>query len=106
MEVFKNAGILKDIKDKLVYGENVGQALSFTATGNADIAVVALSAIKELDYGAYVEVDKALYSPIVQGAVIMKNAPIEANDFIAFIKDSKKVRSILIDHGYSIPSRN
>jgi molybdate transport system substrate-binding protein len=106
IEVLKNAEIFKDVEAKLVYGENVGQALSFTATGNADIAVVSLSAIKGLDYGIYLLIDKTLYSPITQGAVTMKNAPHEAGDFVEFLKNSEKANSILTDYGYSIPPRN
>ena len=98
--LFKNTKIFNNIESKLVYGESVGQALSFAATGNADIAVVALASIKGLDYGAYVELDRSLYSPILQGAVTIKGAPKEADDFIDFMKNSEEVKSILIDYGY------
>ncbi len=100
MEVFKNAEVLEDIEEKLVYGESVGQALSFASTGNAEVAVVALASIKNLDYGTYVEVDRSLYSPIMQGAVTIKGAPKEADYFVNFIKTSEEVRAILIDYGY------
>lgn len=64
-EALENAGIWDGIRPRLVYGENVSQAMQFVETGNAQVGLVALSvAINGQD--PFQLVDQNLHSPLVQ----------------------------------------
>src|SRR5512140_58385 len=71
----RSAGVYDAVSQKLVYGENVAQALQFAQSGAAEIAVVALSlavAPPVAPTGRYVEVPRASFPPIQQGGAIVK----------------------------------
>jgi molybdate transport system substrate-binding protein len=58
---------------KLAVGENINQAWQFAATGNADMAFVALSQVTDGNTisGSYWLPPQALYTPLQQDAVIL-----------------------------------
>ena len=71
----ESAGVYNAVRPKLVYGENVQQALQFVQSGAADVGIVALSlalapAIKP--QGRYADVPLDAYPRIVQGGVILR----------------------------------
>lgn len=71
----RSAGIYDAAGTKLVFGENVGQALQFAQSGAADIAIVAMSlavAPPVKSTGRFVEVPPASFPPIRQGGAIVK----------------------------------
>ncbi|HEX4590596.1 MAG TPA: molybdate ABC transporter substrate-binding protein, partial [Gemmataceae bacterium] len=62
----KRAGIYEQVKDRLVFGENVAQTAQMVDTGAADVGLIALSlavAAPLRDHGRYFEVDADLYPP-------------------------------------------
>ncbi len=65
-EALVKEGIYEAVKGKLVFGENVQQALQFAQTGNADCAVVALSLVAGRAEGRFVPVAPELHSPLIQ----------------------------------------
>ena len=92
------------LKVKLVFGENVGQAFSLVATGNADAGVIALSAViqkPEWLQGAYLEVPANLHPPIRQDALLLRRGKQNeaAIQFLAFLQDDA-VREIIKTSGY------
>lgn len=97
------------VKDKLVYGESIAQASQFIATRSADIGFTAKSVVLSGEMkgkGRWVDVDAKSYSPILQGAVILKQGKEKnidaANRFYSFLY-SKTAQSILTKYGYLVP---
>lgn len=87
MEALKNAGIWSTVKHKLVYGENIRQALTYVQTGDATAGIVALS-VADVPEVTYVRVPPVLHNPVNQSACVLaiskdKDA---AKQFLAFVK--------------------
>jgi molybdate transport system substrate-binding protein len=102
----KKSGIYEQVKDKLVYGDNISQAAEFVQSGNAQAGIVALSlavssAMKD---GSRWEVPARLYPPIFQSVVVTKASEHKdaARKFLQFVK-SDAGKEILIRFGFTIP---
>ena len=97
---------LKDVKDKLVLGENVAQAAQFATTGAADAALLPLSLTfdPELLAGRSVPVPASLYPRIEQAGIVLARArdPALARAFLGFVT-GEKGRAILAKYGYGLP---
>ncbi|VAW35657.1 Molybdenum ABC transporter, substrate-binding protein ModA [hydrothermal vent metagenome] len=100
-EALRAEGILEDVRSKFIYGENVSHAFNFARTGNADLALTALPTTHGQG-GRRVVIDSALHSPIIQQAVILKDAPDSAAAFAAYLRGPKG-RAILKEYGYKLP---
>jgi len=72
-EALTKAGLWPALDAKIVQAENVRQALQFAQTGNADVAIVALSLVAKDNSGASLTVDPALHNPIEQTLVVCRN---------------------------------
>jgi len=105
IDYLKAEGLWNLAKDKLVYGDNISMATMFVASGSADIGFTALSlalapgVAKETEY---LVLNPALYEPIQQRMVLMKNAPQDAVALYQFMQ-SPKAQTILRRFGYQIP---
>jgi len=104
----KHESIYDKVSDKFVLGENISQAASFVASGNADIGIVALSlalapAMKQK--GRYVEISADAYPPLEQAAVILKSSQKKAiaRQFLDFVK-TPPILELLRSYGFSVPS--
>jgi molybdate transport system substrate-binding protein len=89
----------------LVMGENVGQAFTFVATGNADAGLVALSQPRSYDGRIWVlALPPGSHAPIVQDAALLARAADNANaqSFFDFLS-SDFAQIILADAGYLAP---
>ena len=64
------------IRAKLVLGENIAQATQFVQTGNADVAITALSLALSpaLQDGKRGEIPRDAYPALEQGAVVLRSA--------------------------------
>ncbi len=109
VSALQKAGIYEKVKSKLVYGENISQAAQFVQSGNAQAGIVALSlalapGMKE---GKMWEIPAEMYSPIEQGAVVLKTAKNKAAA-LAFLNLVKSAagRKILDKHGFAVPTGN
>jgi len=105
----RSAGVYDRVRPKLVFGENVAQALQFAQTGAADAGVVALSLVKSpaLDgRGRLFEVPADTYPRMEQGGAILKWAadPESARALRAFVL-SEEGRAILKRYGFYLPER-
>jgi molybdate transport system substrate-binding protein len=107
-EALKNAGILKKIQSKFVYGESISQTVSYAMIA-ADIGLIAKSSLYSSKMSQYKKdinwypLDTKLYTPINQGIVILKqgaNNP-EVKAFYDFIL-SKDAKIIFKKYGYII----
>lgn len=105
----RTAGVYDAVKPKLIYGENVAQALQFAQSGSADAGLVALSialAPGARDKGTWVEVPAADYPPLDQGGVIMKSAQhVDAARAFRDFLVGRDGRAILQQSGFSLPER-
>jgi molybdate transport system substrate-binding protein len=103
----QSAGVYAAARPKLVFGENVEQALQFAQSGAADVGIIALSlalAPAVQPRGRYVEVPLGEYAPLAQGGVILRlAADVEsARVFRAFVI-GEEGRSILKRYGFFLP---
>ena len=108
-EALKNAGLYDRVKDKLVMGENISQTAQFVQTGNADVAIVALSlatAPTMRPEGRYVEVAAGMYRPIEQAVVVLKisSKKSAAKEFLVYLQ-RKDIRDVLSKYGFSVPKK-
>jgi len=97
------------LKPKLVFGENVAQALQFAETGAADAAIVAralVSAPALKDRGRWADVPTDAYPRIEQRGVVLAKAadPQAARAFRDFILQGDG-RAILEQYGFALPER-
>jgi molybdate transport system substrate-binding protein len=100
----QKAGIWNQVEPRMVYGENVQQALQFAQSGNADAAVIALSLSTVTDGGKTLPIDPSMHDPIDQAMVVCKNGGNAegAKKFAAFVA-SKEGREIMTRYGFLLP---
>ena len=72
-EALTKAGLWPALESKIVQAENVRQALQFAQTGNADVAIVALSLVAKDNTGTSLAVDPALHGAIEQTLVVCRH---------------------------------
>ena len=82
--------------DRVVYGTNIAQAFNFVRTGNAPAGLIALSQIKYLNVPAieFWVVPPQSYAPIEQQLVVLKDASMKAELFVAYTFDPGTTRLI------------
>jgi molybdate transport system substrate-binding protein len=105
----KSLGLWDAVREKLVLGENVGQAAQFAQSGAADAGIVALSlavAPEMASAGRWVEVPAAAYPEIRQVGVILKasaspGAAMSLRDFLT----GAEGRALLARFGFGVPGR-
>ena len=105
-QAMTKAGIWADVKPRAVYGENVQQTMMFAKSGNADVAIVALS-LAITAGGSYVPIDPALHEQLDQTMVVCKGGssggkPNEARAFVDYVA-SEPGRSIMRKYGFLLP---
>src|SRR5262249_14849391 len=105
----KAAGVHDRVQPKLVFGENVAQALQFAQSGAADAAIVALSLAlaPSLDTrGRFVDVPADLYPRIEQGGAILKwAADVDAARALRAFIVADEGRAILKQYRFALPDR-
>lgn len=102
-EALQHLGLWGKVEPKLVYAENVSQALQFAQSGNADVAIVALS----LCFGSggrYVAIPGELHKPIIQAMGIPASSknPALARQFQRFVV-GQDGRKIMRRYGFLFP---
>lgn len=102
-QALQSAGILEEVKPKLVYGDNIRQTLQYAETGNVDVAIVALS-LSQQSKGRYVLIPEKLHRPIDQGLAVIKTTRNEAaaRAFSAFLTGPRG-KEILTKYGFAFP---
>lgn len=100
-QMLENQGLWNELQPRIVYAENVRQALQFAESGNADAVVTAWSLVA--GRGALL-LPETLYPPIRQsgGVVASTKHAAEARAFLDFLL-GKEGRAILQAAGFSIP---
>ena len=103
-EALQNAGIWDVVQPRVIFGENVRQTLQYAQTGNADVAIVALSLTVQSD-GRWVLVPQELHRPLDQMLAVIKGSNQEqaAREFATFI-NGPDGRQILRKYGLTLPN--
>jgi len=104
-QALERLGIWSRLQTRIVKGQNVAQTFAMAETGNAQLALVALSqAMAYQGPGAYQVVPPELYDPIRQDAVLLRRAADNgaARDFLEFLK-SPTAGEIIERSGYLRP---
>lgn len=99
----KRLGLWTRLEDRIVLGQNVGQAQALAATGNAELAFVALSAATTTNRGSHWAVPPDLYPPIRQDAALLRAGADNpaARAFLDFLK-TPGARAVIARHGYGL----
>lgn len=106
-QVLQALDLDQQLKQKIVYGESVGQAFAFVRTGNAQLGLVSYAQVLSLprsQRGYPWMPPPDLHAPIRQDAVLLtrgSNNP-AAEAFHSFLQ-SAKARDIIAQHGYDLP---
>ena len=102
------SGVWDAIARKVVYGENVQQTLQFAQSGNAEVAIVALS-LATVSGGHATPIDPALHEPLNQALVVCRGGAgsrgglePDARKFAAFVA-SDEGRGIMRRYGFVLP---
>jgi molybdate transport system substrate-binding protein len=103
----KKAGIYEQVKDKLIYGENISQAAEFVQSGNAQAGIVALSLALSpaMKNGNRWEIPADSYPPIKQAVILLKASKNKdaSRRFLEFV-GGPQGREILQRFGFSVPT--
>ena len=100
-DVLMARNVWSKVQERLVQGQDIGQAYSFVFTGNAELGFVAYSQIKKPEgqaAGSHWLVPQSLHRPIAQEAVLLRDVP-AAREFMEFVK-SPAARVIMRRYGY------
>ncbi len=106
LEVLKNLKIYEKVKNKIIYGQNVGQTFTY-ALNVTSVGFVASSALHSPKLKGVKlfskEIDTKLYTPINQGIVMLKRAEknLHVKTFYDFVL-SEKAKKIFKKYGYNI----
>ncbi|MCS7287275.1 MAG: molybdate ABC transporter substrate-binding protein [Anaerolineae bacterium] len=102
VQALRAAGLWEELKDKLVYAENLREATQYAEVGSASAAITSLSLVLDLK-GHYFVIPKELYTPLEQSLAIVKGAKHEkcARDFIAHFLGPEG-KNILKKHGFEV----
>lgn len=105
LQTIAKLGLLSRLESRIVTGENIGQAFSFVATGNAELGFIALSQIYEngqIKSGSAWLVPEALHSPIRQDAVLLsKGAGNEAAVMLLAFLKTENAKAAIRAFGYT-----
>lgn len=103
-EILEAHDLWSDLRDEVVYGENIAQTFQFVRTGNAELGFVAFSQIKRPDQeptGSYWVVPQSLYTPVRQQAVLLSPRA-GPRAFLEFLK-RPQVEELIERYGYTVP---
>lgn len=105
-QALQAAGAWTSVQPKLVYAENVQQAVQFVQSGSAEAGIVPRSLAEAQDL-AWKLVDSSLYAPLNQTAVVLSRAKqlALALSFLEFVKGPRG-RAVLKRVGFLLPGED
>jgi molybdate transport system substrate-binding protein len=107
VEALQNQNIYDEVKEKLVYGQNIPQSSQYIITRAAEIGFTSKSVVLSetmKQYTNWVEVNENLYAPIRQAAVLINRKEFnpEAKEFFKFLL-ADECQRIFGEYGYKLP---
>lgn len=105
-EVLVSLGAWEAVEPKLVYAENVRQALQFAESGNADAAFVASTLVRGKG-GVTLDVPESAYRPLHQAIVVCPGNKVDDSRARELVKTvlSEEGQALLKKHGFEAPLR-
>jgi molybdate transport system substrate-binding protein len=105
-QALEASGLWKQIQPKLVFGENVQQAVQFVRSGSVDAGIVARSVVEGPDL-TWELVDDNLHAPVNQMAAIVTRTkePALARSFLEFVS-GEQGRSVMRQLGFLLPGED
>jgi molybdate transport system substrate-binding protein len=105
-EALTKSDLWGTLEPRIVYAENVRQALQMAESGNADAAIVSFSHAERAKGGSALEVDRSLYTPLDQMLVVCKNGKnaVFGAAFARFVA-SPEARDVFSKGGFMPPSQ-
>ncbi len=102
-QALERAGILAAVQSRFVFGENVQQTQQFAETGNAEVAIIAMS-LAIGSKGSWLEVSDSLHDPIDQAIVVTSRAARAelARRFAQFV-NTPDGRAVMRRYGFLLP---
>lgn len=102
-EALRTAGLWEALKPKLVYGENIRQALQYVETGAAEAGIVALS-VANVPAVHVTPIDPALHKPLNQAAAVVTRSqrPEIGLAFLQFV-NGPAGRVVMKRYGFLLP---
>lgn len=106
VETLRALKLLDALQGRLVQGENIAQAYQFAATGNAELAFVALSQVMvdgRIAQGSAWVVPAQLHQPILQDAVLLRagQGRPAAEAWLQYLRGDK-ARGVIGRYGYEL----
>lgn len=107
-QAMETAGVWDTLEPRLVYGESVADAHRFAASGNADVAIVALPlalAADEAGDGQWTQLDEELHEPLQQDLIVTANDTDRAEVAGRFVDhvNSEEGRQVMRRFGLLLP---
>jgi molybdate transport system substrate-binding protein len=105
-QALEMAGLWATLEPKLVFGENVQQAVQFVRSGSAEAGLVARSVADTSDL-YWTLVDDSLHTPLSQMAIVLARTkqPATSMSFIAFVNGTQG-RLVMRQFGFLLPSES
>ena len=105
-QALEASGLWKLVQPKLVFGENVQQAVQFVRSGSVDAGIVARSIVEGADL-TWELVDDNLYAPVNQMAAIVTRTkePALARSFLDFVS-GEQGRAVMRQLGFLLPGEH
>jgi molybdate transport system substrate-binding protein len=102
-QTLERAGLWKTLEPKIVFGENVQQAVQFVRSGSAEAGLVARSVADTPDL-QWTLVDDRLHAPLDQVAVVLMRTkqPAVSMSFIEFVNGTQG-RFVMRQFGFVLP---
>ena len=103
---FATLNLTASVAPRLLVAKNIGEALQYARSGNADVSLTALSLVIDDKADPYVIVPDKLHAPIAQSLGIVKAStqPARAQQFTAFLT-GKDAAPLWKRYGYELPRK-
>ncbi len=103
-QALESAGVWQQIQPKLILGENIRQTLQYLQSGDAQVAIVALS-IADVPEITWTLIEQNLHRPLDQGLAVVSSSQHQdvARSFAAFI-NGPRGRLVMQHYGFILPS--
>lgn len=98
----RHRGLYDRLRPRLVFAENVRQALQFAQTGNADVALTALTLARR--GGSYSEVPESEYPPLVATLGVIRGGDEQGGEQLAGFICGPAGQAVLRRHGFAAPT--
>jgi molybdate transport system substrate-binding protein len=102
-QALEAAGLWETLRPRIVYSENVRQALQFVQTGDAQAGIVALS-VAGVPEITWTLIDETLHQPLDQALAVVASSPQPeaAGEFARFV-NGEQGRPVMRRYGFVLP---